>query len=404
MSGQCEHCKEDLGVGVGFRCSGCRDATFCDRKCQKAGWPAHSVWCREIWAVNAAADKAPAKLTVDASGWNEAALRSVVCRVVHSGTLEDVELASAQFQLGLCYYHGVGGAAVDYPEAVRNFELVAAGPAPPKEVFHALASCYKKGQGVAADHFEAVRLWTRGAEAGDVQSQNMLGQVMSKGTCNLDDFEIDAVAGYGWYKRAADAGHPAAQNQVGLSLQTGYGVAKDVDEAIKWFRRAAVQGDADAMYNLGMSYFLGVGVLQSLDAGLTWHQRAKLAGNTRAAKRLHEFGALNATSAGRAAHAARLAKVEPFPPPRRWAATGTGGEVGTPLPTPADVRGLGTGALHTLLARLGAPPAPGVTEQGALVERALRALGGCWDVPERVSFGGAGGAWRPARPIRRVGG
>ena len=314
MSGQCRHCKEDLGVGVGFRCGGCRNVSFCDRECQGAGWPAHKTDCKEMQAANAATAATPARFTGDASRFDARALRAAAAR----GD------AGALYNLGLCYQHGLGGVAVDFAEAVRNYRLCAASRDPPPEVFNALAICYADGTGVVADESEAARYWTLGAQAGDVESQAKLGQALQKGL----GVDIDAVAGYGWCKRAADAGHPDAQCGVGVALETGYGVAKDVDEGIKWYRRAAVQGDADAMYNLGTCYFSGKGVPQSNVEFVTWLQRAKLAGNPRAGNRLDELLAAQPNPVDRAQVAAWVASVTPFPPPRRGAGAGAGAGAG----------------------------------------------------------------------------
>jgi TPR repeat protein len=67
-----------------------------------------------------------------------------------------------------------------------------------------------------------------------------------------------------WFKKAADQGLAAAQEQIGLMYAHGDGVNIDSPGALKWFRKAADQGDADAEYNLGVMYGNGKGVTPEL--------------------------------------------------------------------------------------------------------------------------------------------
>ena len=48
-----------------------------------------------------------------------------------------------------------------------------------------------------------------------------------------------------WYRKAAEQGHAAAQNNLGAMYANGQGVARSDAEAVKWFRKAAEQGYAD---------------------------------------------------------------------------------------------------------------------------------------------------------------
>jgi len=55
-----------------------------------------------------------------------------------------------------------------------------------------------------------------------------------------------------WYRRAAEAGHAAAQFNLGVCYANGDGVAKDAEQAVLWYRRAAEAGHTDAQFNLGV--------------------------------------------------------------------------------------------------------------------------------------------------------
>ena len=55
----------------------------------------------------------------------------------------------------------------------------------------------------------------------------------------------DERAAVGWYRRAAEAEHAAAQYVIGLCYADGIGIGADAREAAVWLERAAVSGDAE---------------------------------------------------------------------------------------------------------------------------------------------------------------
>lgn len=61
-----------------------------------------------------------------------------------------------------------------------------------------------------------------------------------------------------WFQRAAEAGNAESQNILGVVYQRGdWGTKTDPQLAIQWFERAAKQGDHNALMNLGEIYYLG---------------------------------------------------------------------------------------------------------------------------------------------------
>ena len=94
-----------------------------------------------------------------------------------------------------------------------------------------------------------VRYVSDQAEAGNVQFQTQLGFAYTYGEA-MDYLPMDVAAGYTWFRRAAEAGDPAAQAQVGDSLIQGRGVAADRNEGMRWLRMAAEKGNADAQRSL----------------------------------------------------------------------------------------------------------------------------------------------------------
>ena len=63
-----------------------------------------------------------------------------------------------------------------------------------------------------------------------------------------------------WFRCAAEQGDANSQFNLGVYYLKGFGVEKDVAEAVRWFRKAAEQGDAVAQCNLGSCYLAGCGI------------------------------------------------------------------------------------------------------------------------------------------------
>ena len=140
-----------------------------------------------------------------------------------------------QFERGLQYYN-----KRNYTEAVKWWRKSA-------EQGHAsaqnnLGECYYYGQGVAQDYAKAAKWYRKAAEQGRASAQYNLGWCYYNGRGVAQDY-AEAVK---WYRKAAEQGHAAAQYNLGWCYDKGKGVAQNQSEAIKWYRKAADQGDTDA--------------------------------------------------------------------------------------------------------------------------------------------------------------
>ena len=80
-------------------------------------------------------------------------------------------------------------------------------------------------------------------------------------------------------RRAAEAGDPAAQTQLGLAYRNGKGVPQDLTEAVKWYGRAAEKNYAEAQAYLGFMYMTGRGVRRNDVEAAKWHRKAAEQGN-----------------------------------------------------------------------------------------------------------------------------
>jgi TPR repeat protein len=98
----------------------------------------------------------------------------------------------------------------------------------------------------------------------------------------LADAEHDFVRGYEAYvrsdysqalslwRKAAEQGHPRAQNGLGVLYRDALGTANSDADAVKWFRESAEKGYAYAMFNLGLMYREGKGVARDQVESLKW--------------------------------------------------------------------------------------------------------------------------------------
>ena len=68
----------------------------------------------------------------------------------------------------------------------------------------------------------------------------------------------------------AEQGFARAQYNVGVMYETGEGVKKDPNAAVKFYTLAAEQGYVFAQYNLALKFFKGEGVAKSPAAAVKW--------------------------------------------------------------------------------------------------------------------------------------
>lgn len=127
----------------------------------------------------------------------------------------------------------------------------------------------------------------RKAEAGNPAAQYFLGLSMlnaaTKG--NRDMLE----PGISWVRKAAEQGLPMAENRMGLLHMTGHGVAKDDAIAMEWLTRAALGGYASAQYNLGFLYAEGRGAAKDPVTAEKWLKRAADQDHEKAIQMLKQF-------------------------------------------------------------------------------------------------------------------
>ena len=93
----------------------------------------------------------------------------------------------------------------------------------------------------------------------------------------------------GWYKRAAELGHPEAQYNLGIAYIEGIGVPYDPQQAASYFDNAAKGDIMEAAYNLGLIYENGLLGEAKPDEALMWYKTAADKGSPEAQQALKQL-------------------------------------------------------------------------------------------------------------------
>ena len=169
---------------------------------------------------------------------------------------------------------GVNSNQIDAAQAVPACRAaIAVSPNDPRLAFQ-LARALDRAGGADAEAFE---LYRRAAEAGHPAAMNNLGSSYGNGKGTPKD----AAEAARWYRKAADAGVAIAMGNLGVIYENGTGVPKDAAEAVHWYEMAADAGDARGMTSLGVIYENGIGVSKDFAEAVRWYRKAADAGDAR---------------------------------------------------------------------------------------------------------------------------
>lgn len=122
----------------------------------------------------------------------------------------------------------------------------------------------------AGDTAAAVILLRRAAEQGVPAAQYRYAKMLETG----EGVAIDLEAARRWTERAANAGHRRAMHNLAVMNYYGTGTAVDFDNAARWFEEAALLGLRDSQFNLALLFESGQGVPESLVDAYTWYSIA----------------------------------------------------------------------------------------------------------------------------------
>jgi TPR repeat protein len=131
----------------------------------------------------------------------------------------------------------------------------------------ALANDYLFGRGVVQDSKLSSYWLQKAANAGDPEAQMEMGYFCEVGIGTAKNMEAAAR----WYARAAHGGHAEAKASLGVLYFWGTGVPEDREMAARLFREAAEKGVGIAAYQLGYMYAIGAGVPRDTASAEHWY-------------------------------------------------------------------------------------------------------------------------------------
>lgn len=114
------------------------------------------------------------------------------------------------------------------------------------EAQYDLGKCYYYGIGMGQSDAQAAKWFRCAALQGHAKAQTALGMMYLTGSGMHQSYR-EALT---WLRKAAIQGQAVAQNQVGILCAEGKGTRQDLELAIRWFELAALQGYPPASHNL----------------------------------------------------------------------------------------------------------------------------------------------------------
>jgi TPR repeat protein len=149
-----------------------------------------------------------------------------------------------------------------------------------------LGYLYARGQGVAPNQLEALRLYRLSAQQGNGEGMNAIGYKYEFGTGIAPD--IDKAVH--WYCMAVLQGNPRAMNNLALLLDEGKAVLQNISEARNLWRQSAALGHINSMYLLGYSLLYARGQPLDPHEGMRWLTIAAQSGQATAQNLVRRMG------------------------------------------------------------------------------------------------------------------
>ena len=172
-------------------------------------------------------------------------------------------LPEGHYNVGVCYEIGMGNAG-DPVKAFEHFEKSAELELP--QGLYKLASLYFTGAGVARNESWGVELLKRAAETGHMAAANDLGVIHFEGSFGQPK---DINLAYEMFDKAAELGNPEAMKNLAVFHRDGLGRPVDPIQELKWYTLAHRGGFPPAALNSAIA---------RLKAGLTGEQVARAEG------------------------------------------------------------------------------------------------------------------------------
>ena len=167
-----------------------------------------------------------------------------------------------------------------FKEAVKTFQEYA-----DLEIANAqyyLGLCYFGGEGVDKDYKKAVDLFSKSAKKGNSDAQFRLGYAYYFGRGVKKDQQM-AVE---FYKKSAKQENSEALKNLGHCYLYGNGIRQNKKKAIEYYTASAKLGNADAQFRLGECYEQGELIEQDLKKAVSWYKKAYKKGSPEAERKL----------------------------------------------------------------------------------------------------------------------
>jgi len=133
-----------------------------------------------------------------------------------------------------------------------------------------LGNCYFFGLGVPKKQIDGVTWYRKAAEAGHAEAQFNLGGCLWQGY-GVEPNQLEAAR---WWRKSAGQNFAPAQISVGDCFLYGRGTEKNEAEAVRWFLKAAEQDYPAALYRLGNCYLQGTGVDRNIVEAMRYYRKA----------------------------------------------------------------------------------------------------------------------------------
>ncbi|MGI9450752.1 MAG: caspase family protein [Geminicoccaceae bacterium] len=197
----------------------------------------------------------------------------------------------ARFALGTVYRDGLRGTP-DLDEAFELFKAAADG----NHIGAAfeLGLMYRDGIGVNADPLLSIALLRRAASGGYEWAQYELGSYYFRGG---HSGKVDVEQAAIFWQQAAEQGHAASAQALGMIFKEGNGVTANFNAASKWLRLAMVQGYKEAQRPLAETLLLIGGGVESETEAIRLLEQAASRNDREAALMLGQLHAGYRTSA-----------------------------------------------------------------------------------------------------------
>jgi TPR repeat protein len=196
--------------------------------------------------------------------------------------LDQRDFGEAAFNLGILHEDGLG-VPRNIDRALAYYRRGAT-LGSPKAMFRMGLIYWLGAPGVAVDRGEGRRYLSMAAEAGDSEAKRYLATDGNSGDLADPVMRADRALAEGnssayvaILSSAAESGHARAQTRLAWSYESGRGVGRDLDAAARWFLAAAEQGDGEAMYALAVMHNTGAGRAKDPVLAEHWLKRSAAA-------------------------------------------------------------------------------------------------------------------------------